>query len=441
MTSESSAAKGSILKGETGLKRSLVIACMAFLNVIDGFDVLAMSFAAPGVSHDFRLDPPSLGLVFSAGFVGMALGAFFLSSLADRYGRRPVLLLCLTLMAIGMAASASCASFLALTSCRVITGLGVGGMLPAVNSVVAEFSTERRRPFAIGVAQTGFPLGGFIGGMVAAQLLVSQRWPSIFLAGAGLSLLGLILVTIGVPETPDWLAQRRASLSLDRLTGFLHFGRGPIPAMPVHRDEIDANAVLRLPRSRRRSLAFLSLCYLLSMAGYYSFVTWLPKLLVQGGAPIGRAAHAIAFVTAGSILGGLGFGVAARAFGLGRLMVACLLVAAATLVAIAYVETSNLLPALGFLFGGAIGSAFVGMFALLANVFPAHVRVGAAGIAVGAGRIGAMTGPLLCGLLLGGTASHAVLYIAMAIMVGAASLGVAGLNGPAINWPGGRADR
>jgi MFS family permease len=155
------------------------------LNALDGFDVLSISFAAPGIATEFGIDPTALGLVLSMELIGMAAGSVLLGMLADRVGRRPVMLGCLVVMATGMALASTAASLGPLTAYRLFTGIGIGGMLATTNAVVAEFSNRRRRNLAIAIMGGGYPVGAVVGGAIASVLLTSgHSWQAIFHLGA-----------------------------------------------------------------------------------------------------------------------------------------------------------------------------------------------------------------------------------------------------------------
>ncbi len=116
-----------------------VAICVA-LNALDGFDILAITFAGPGIVREWELGPGGLGIVISTGLVGMSVGSLLLAPLADSLGRRPIILLCLILMTVGMLLSATADDVIALSIWRIVTGLGIGGMLASINAMVAEYS-------------------------------------------------------------------------------------------------------------------------------------------------------------------------------------------------------------------------------------------------------------------------------------------------------------
>src|SRR5882757_3519943 len=127
----------------------VVVALTIALNALDGFDVLSISFASPGIAQEWGIDRAALGIVLSMELVGMALGSILLGGVADRIGRRPAILGCLVVMATGMIMATTVSGLVGLSTWRIITGLGIGGMLAAINAVAAEFSNAKRRHLSV----------------------------------------------------------------------------------------------------------------------------------------------------------------------------------------------------------------------------------------------------------------------------------------------------
>jgi MFS family permease len=154
------------------------------LNALDGFDVLSISFAAPSIAREWSINQATLGWVLSMELLGMAVGSVLLGGVADKIGRRPTILGSLVAMATGMYFASGAAGVPELLSWRLITGLGIGGMLAAINAAAAEFSNLRWRSLAMALMVIGYPLGGVFGGMVVQQLLGSGTWHDVFSFGA-----------------------------------------------------------------------------------------------------------------------------------------------------------------------------------------------------------------------------------------------------------------
>src|SRR5437762_1787280 len=141
-----------------GALQILIVAVTIALNALDGFDVLSISYASPGIAKEWGINQASLGFVLSMELIGMAFGSIIIGRVADRIGRRPTMLLCLVLMSIGMTMATTAASVTILSVWRVGTGLGIGGMLAAINAVSSEFSNERRKHLSVSLMSIGYPL-------------------------------------------------------------------------------------------------------------------------------------------------------------------------------------------------------------------------------------------------------------------------------------------
>ncbi|MFM6852796.1 MAG: MFS transporter, partial [Sphingopyxis sp.] len=214
------------------MRQVLAVAIMVGLNALDGFDVLAISFASPGIAREWQIDRTALGFVLSMELIGMAVGSILLGRLADRIGRRPTILGCLVVMAIGMIAATRATSVVDLSVWRVLTGLGIGGMLAAINAAAAEFSNARHRSICMALMVVGYPIGSVIGGTISSVLLRGGDWRVVFEVGAIATIAFLPLVWWLVPETPAYIDSKRRGDTLARLNASLAaLGHAPRTAL------------------------------------------------------------------------------------------------------------------------------------------------------------------------------------------------------------------
>src|ERR1700716_776497 len=154
----------------------VAVAITVGLTALDGFDVLSISFAAPGIATEWGIDRAALSVVLSMELIGMALGSIVLGGVADRIGRRPTMLGCLVLMTSGMFIVTTVKQIVDLEIWRFITGLGIGGLLACTNAVAAEFSNLRRRNLCVSLMAVGYPIGAVIGGLIVKELLRDHDW-------------------------------------------------------------------------------------------------------------------------------------------------------------------------------------------------------------------------------------------------------------------------
>ncbi|WP_139053213.1 MFS transporter, partial [Rhodococcus globerulus] len=163
-----------------------VAVCM-LLNMLDGFDVMVMAFTANSVSSEWGLTGSELGMLLSAGLLGMTIGALLIAPWADRIGRRPLIFICVAMAGTTMLLSALAQHEWQLGLLRFITGLGIGGLLSSTNVLASEYSSARWRGLAVSLQSTGFALGATVGGICAALMIDVWGWRSVFMIGGALS--------------------------------------------------------------------------------------------------------------------------------------------------------------------------------------------------------------------------------------------------------------
>ena len=360
----------------------LAVAVCVGLNMLDGFDVLVMSFTANGVSAEWQLSGGQLGLLLSAGLIGMATGSLFLAPRADRFGRRTIVMASVLIVSAGMLLCGFAHSFLELALLRVFTGIGVGGILACATVLVAEYSSDRWRNTASCLYTAGYPLGATAGGAIAAVLIARYGWRSAFLFGAAMSLLMLPAVYWGLPESSDFLITRRAAPVS---------GHGP-------REAASIRLLFSAPFARATTLIWIAFFFV--MAGYYFVFGWTPRLLTASGLTAQQGITSGVLLSLGGIVGTILFALAAAAVEIRRLTYACLF-AAGVLVVLFALAMADLSLALvtGLLLGGVVNGAMAGLYALTPRLYQPHVRTTGMGWAIGIGRFGAILAPIATGVL------------------------------------------
>jgi benzoate transport len=384
----------------------IAIAICVGLNVLDGFDVMVMAFTAPHVSADWHLTGAELGMMLSAGLFGMAAGSLFLAPWADRYGRRAIILCCLVILTIGMLLSAFAQSALQLAALRVLTGVGIGGMLASVGVITAEYSSDRWRNTAIAMQATGYPIGATIGGLIATVLIEWWGWRSVFVFGALASLLTIPLVLRFLPESIDFLLTRRPPNAKQRLDVLLQrMELPPLAALPERTAaEMHAGrqgyAALFAPALRRTSILIAASFFLL-MFSFYFVLSWTPKLLVSAGLSAQQGITGGVLLNLGGIIGGSLFGFLATRWALKGLTARSLLLTALAMATFGYLGNNLTLAfPVALVIGAAIFGSMAGLYALAPVVYDASVRTTGLGWAIGIGRVGAILSPMTVGVLI-----------------------------------------
>ena len=388
----------------------VVVAIATGLNALDGFDVLSISFAAPGIAKAWHLNRADLGIVLSMELIGMAGGSLLLGRMADRYGRRPVILACLLAMLAGMTLAATSQSVWQLSVWRVLTGLGVGGMLAAVNAVTAEVSNARWRSLCVSMMVIGYPIGSVIGGTFAATLLRQGDWRVVFEVGAAATAAFIPLVVFWLPETPAFLA------------------------LPLHHDGGTRTSMTELfKHGLRWTTVLITLAYFMHFSSHYFILKWAPKIVADMGFAQSAAAGVLVQAQIGGTIGGVVFGLLSQKISLRGLTISALCGAAVMLVVFGHGQ-ANLSELSWMAFSTVMftNSGIVGLYAMLARVYPTALRGTGTGFVIGVGRGAAALAPMLVGWLFN---QGQGLQVVAAVMAGAALIAAVALLGVRYDAP------
>jgi benzoate transport len=396
----------------------VAVAVTIGLNALDGFDVLAISFASPGIATEWGIDRKALGFVLSMELIGMAVGSLFLGGVADRIGRRPTMLLCVSVMSIGMFLATTADSVVQLSIYRVLTGLGIGGMLAAINAVAAEYSSAKRKNLNIALMAIGYPLGAVIGGLISAQLLKNSDWRAVFYFGSIVTAAFLPLIYFLVPETVSWLTQKQPVGALDKVNGTLQkMGHSRLAALPTISPEERKRSITDIfgPTMITTTL-LVAAAYFFHITTFYYVIKWVPKIVVDMGFAASAAAGVLVWANVGGALGGAVVGLLAQKFGLKGVTLTVLLLSTVMVNVFGQgqadiAQLSLICACAGFFTNGAI----IGLYAIFAQVFPTHVRAFGTGFAIGTGRGGSVLAPIIAGYLFVGGLSLAAVSSLLAL--------------------------
>lgn len=396
-----------------------VVAIMIGLNALDGFDVLSISFASPGISRAWGVDRGALGFILSMELIGMAVGSFLLGGVADLVGRRKTILGCLVLMAIGMFGASTSGGILVLSAWRVVTGFGIGGMLAATNAAVAEVSNVRHRNLAVVLMAGGYPVGAIIGGSISAALLARYDWPAVFQFGAVATLCFIPLVLWRAPESIAFLMQRPGERALASVNATLaRMGHAPVRALPPPppaRASIPLAGLFR--GDLMRPTLLLTLAYLAHIMTFYFTLKWIPKIVVDMGFAPSAAAGVLVWANVGGATGSILLGLMTARVRLTRLAIAAMLASVVLVVLFGRMTDSiGQLSATAAAAGFCTNAGVVAIYALIARAFPVGVRASATGFIIGVGRGGSALAPAIAGLLF--AAGHTLPAVAVLMALG-----------------------
>jgi MFS transporter, AAHS family, 4-hydroxybenzoate transporter len=380
-----------------------LVAALCFLTIlIDGFDTQSAAFAGPLLKQEFAGGPQALGLIFGLGMFGALLGGIILGPLGDRFGRRPLLICALCVMSAGSIATGFAHSAHEVALLRLLTGLGLGGAVPNVIALTAEYAPARSRSTIVSIVFNGFPLGAMLGSIVGARLLPTYGWRTLFIVGGGIPVLVLILVTFLLPESPAFLMRSGRITEMRRIIGRLGHSPLTMQAEPAE-GGVERGSVLHLfANGLGSSTALIWIGTLLSILCIYCTVNWLPVLIAGGGLPLQTAILAVGALNIGSVIGNI---VLAR-FGdrhAAYVPTAVFYVIGAVFLTLVGVSGSSSALMLGMTFGAGL-FGFGGQLSvttITARLYPTELRATGTGWAFGIGRVGGVIGPVFAGFLLG----------------------------------------
>jgi len=381
-----------------------VVAIMLGVLALDGFDVLSISFASPGIAEEWGIDRAELGIVLSMELIGMAVGSILIGRVADHVGRRATILGCLVIMACGMFAASTATGVVILSVWRVLTGLGLGGMLAAVNAATAEAANDKMRALCVVLMAAGYPLGNVVGGSIASLLLADYSWRAVFVFGSLVSLLFIPIVWFGAPESIAFLMHKRGPNALAKVNAVLRrMGHREVDELPPDEPEMAAaNGVGKRLMSSEFALPtlLLILIYFAHVMTFYFILKWIPKIVVDMGFEPSAAAGVLVAASLGGLLGSVLLGLLTLRSNVYWLTVGAMLLSCVFVVWFGQAQNdlaslSTVAAAAGF----ATNAGIVGMYAIVAAIFPTALRATATGAVIGFGRGGSALAPALAGVL------------------------------------------
>jgi MFS transporter, AAHS family, 4-hydroxybenzoate transporter len=414
-----------------GFQIKLLLTCASVL-FLDGFDTTAIGFVAPALAKEWSLTKGALGPVFSAGLFGLMIGALLFGPLADRIGRKKIIIFSTLAFGIGTLTTAFVQDVNTLLVIRFLTGLGLGGAMPNTIAMTSEFGPHRRRATMVMIMFCGFSLGAALGGLLAAALIPQFGWRSVFVVGGAAPLLLVPILALRLPESVRFLALTgRAHARVAQLLGFIsptaNFAPGTqfvvnepaLPGIPVQHLFRDGRTLVTL---------LLWVVFFMSLLDIYFLANWLPTVLNDLGASVSVAAVIGSMLQVGGVVGTFALGSVIDRFSFRALalvyFIAVFAVGAIGQLGHSVIFVSMAIFAAGFcIVGGQIAAN-----ALAAGFYPTSVRATGVGWALGIGRVGSIVGPLVGGALMTAKWSTGSVFLAAATAAMCAALAAFSLS-------------
>jgi AAHS family 4-hydroxybenzoate transporter-like MFS transporter len=409
-----------------------IAALCALIAGLDGFDTQAIAYVAPSIGEAWGLDKAAFGPIFGSGLLGLTIGAFLLSPIADRVGRKAVILFCTSVFGLFALLTARAANMEQLLAYRLLTGIGLGGAMPNLIAITNEYAPSRLKATLVTVMFCGFPLGSTIGGAISAPLIARFGWEAVFVLGGVLPVILLPVLWLALPESARFLAMRQdAEARLGPILTRIDPSLAPSIFIAQVRGEAPDRTRQHFPvielfhEGRGRTTVLLWLAFFMNLLVMYFLVNWLPSLLRGLGLPLSIAIISTAVLNLGGVVGAIVLGrlidkrEPALILGLAYAASALFIV----MVAYAGANVALLLAGAALAGFGVVGGQ-IGLNAVAASTYPTAVRATGVGWALGVGRIGSIVGPVAGGALLalGWTSQQLILTAVIPALIAAVAV-------------------
>lgn len=400
----------------------LIIGLCTLLNALDGYDVLAISFTSNAITAEFDLTGTELGVVMSAALFGMAVGALTLGPVADRIGRRPMTILALIVNVAGLFLSATAHSAAELGLWRVVTGLGIGGILVGTNVLSSEYASRKHRGLAISIYAAGYGIGASLGGTAMVGLINSYGWRSVFIAGGIMTLIALALVVPLLPESASFLYTRQpkqAQHKADQIARRLGYSETvDFGVTTEHSAEQQTGVGELFSKQNRRVTIVIWVTFFVIMFAFYFVNSWTPRLMNASGLSENLSMIVTVMLTLGGAIGSLVFGLFTARWST-RVVLSRFTVLAAVLMAV-FVFSAQWIAVvlvLGVIVGLFINGCIAGLYVLTPQSYASGVRSTGAGWGIGIGRFGAIIAPTVTGALMDSGWTPEAIYVSVGVLI------------------------
>jgi len=395
--------------------------------VFDGYDLVIYGVVLPILMDQWDLNPYVAGLLGSSALFGMMFGAMGFGMLSDRLGRKKVIITCVVLFSVTTVINGFATTPWQFGILRFIAGLGIGGVMPNVVSLMSEYSPAKRRSTLVALMFSGYAVGGMMSAGLGIWIVPNYGWEIMFYL-AVVPMLMLPFMLKFLPESVAFLmAQKRESEARDILTQVAplkHINEQDVLTVPPTTDS--KAPVLELFRDgRAMSTMMFWVAFFCCLLMVYALGSWLPKLMSNAGYALSSSLMFLMVLNVGAIIGAVGGGWLADRLSLRSVLVSFFILGSGSLVLLGYESPMWFLYILVGIAGATTIGSQILLYAYVAQYYPTSIRSTGLGWASGIGRNGAIVGPLLGGALLAMALPHQMNFLALAVPGAIATVAIA----------------
>ncbi|QBE61801.1 MFS transporter [Pseudoduganella lutea] len=380
-----------------------VLLWCSVIIICDGYDLAVSGIALPSIMKEMGVDATSAGFMVSSALFGMMFGNVLLGTIADRIGRRWAITLCVVLFSVFTAAAGLANDPVTFSIARFLAGLGIGGVMPNVIAHMTEYSPKRIRATMVTLMFSGYSVGGMLAALLGKGLIESYGWQSVFLAAAA-PVLMLPFLLASLPESMAFLAKRGRTAELQAIAARME------PAyVPQAGDQLELPGSARgsaplsalFAQGRGMSTMMFWLTCFMTLFMVYALSSWLTKLMASAGYGLGSALTFVLVLNAGAIVGAIGGGALADRLPIKRVLVGMYLLAAVAITLLGFKLPTEALYIVVALAGATTIGTQIVICAYCGQYYPMAIRSTGVGFMLGFARIGAISAPIVIGLLVG----------------------------------------
>ena len=394
-----------------------VVAWCLLIILFDGYDLAINGVVLPLLMDEWGLSAVQAGMLASTALAGMMFGAMIFGSLADKIGRKKVIMICIVLFSGLTFAGGFASNPTEFAILRFLAGLGIGGVMPNLVALTSEYAPQKMRSTLVTTMFSGYAVGGIMAALLGAWLTPSFGWEVMFYI-AGLPLLILPLLWFFLPESLTFLVKKQQHEKARHIVQQISPQENISPQTQFVLNEVqtaDASIAALFKNNRGMSTLLFWCCFFMCLLMVYALGSWLPKLMLQAGYSLGASMLFLFALNIGGMVGAIGGGVLADRFHLKPVLTIMFSIGAVALILLGFKSQQAVLYTLIAVAGAATIGSQILLYTFVAQFYPAAVRSTGMGWASGIGRIGAIVGPVLTGALLTLELPHQMNFLAIAI--------------------------
>lgn len=385
--------------------------------LFDGYDLVIYGVVLPRLMDAWQIDSVTAGYIGSAALVGMMFGAAILGSLADKFGRKRMIIICIFIFSFFTVVNGFARNATEFAVLRFIAGLGIGGVMPNAVALMSEYAPKKIRSTIVAIMFSGYAVGGMISASLGIWVVPNLGWQAMFFI-AGIPLIALPFIIRYLPDSLAFLLKRGETDKVRHIVQKLEPRQqfAPDADLVLEIDNKGKAPLIELYREKRAlSTTMFCTCFFMSLLMSYGLGSWLPKLMTMAGYGFSNSLMFLFALNGGAILGAVSGGWLADRFHLKPVLSVFFLLGAGALVMLGYPNPQPVLYILVTIAGAASIGASILLYAYVAQYYPTMMRSTGIGWASSVGRMGAIVGPIMGGFLLKMQLSHQLNFLSFAI--------------------------